>query len=76
MNILQTQEWQAIADAIEKKKEKILKQILCVESELNEQKYSARDMLIAQMEILDFVLKKPQEIHNYKLYEQEIQKTS
>jgi hypothetical protein len=67
MSILNTQEWREITEAIEKKKEKIMKQILAVDASMNETIYSRRDILIAQMEMLDFFLKKPEDIKNYKL---------
>lgn len=68
MSILNTQEWREIAEVIEKKKEKIMKQILAVDASMNETIYSRRDILIAQIEMLDFFLKKPEDIKNYKLY--------
>ncbi len=68
MSILNTQEWREITEAIEKKKEKIMKQILAVDASMNETIYSRRDILIAQIEMLDFFLKKPEDIKNYKLY--------
>lgn len=68
MSILQTQEWQEITEAINKKKEKILSQILQVNAEMNEVKYSERDLLISQMEMLDYFLQKPKDIAHYKAY--------
>lgn len=68
MSILQTQEWQEISDAINKKKQKILSQILQVNAEMNEVKYSERDLLISQMEMLDYFLQKPKDIVQYKAY--------
>lgn len=44
-----------------------MKQILAVDASMNETIYSRRDILIAQMEMLDFFLKKPEDIKNYKL---------
>lgn len=67
MSILNTQEWREITEAIEKKKGKIMKQILAVDASMNETIYSRRDILIAQMEMLDFFMKKPEDIKNYKL---------
>lgn len=67
MSILNTQEWREITEAIEKKKGKIMKQILAVDASMNETIYSRRDILIAQMEMLDFFLEKPEDIKNYKL---------
>ncbi|RAL55462.1 hypothetical protein BLM37_04445 [Candidatus Gracilibacteria bacterium GN02-873] len=67
MSILNTQEWREITEAIKKKKGKIMKQILAVNTSMNETIYSRRDILIAQMEMLDFFLKKPEDIKNYKL---------
>lgn len=67
MSILNTQEWREITEAIEKKKEKIMKQILAVDASMNETIYSRRDILIAQIEMLDFFMKKPEDIKNYKL---------
>lgn len=68
MSILNTQEWREITEAIEKKKGKIMKQILAVDASMNETIYSRRDILIAQMEMLNFFLKKPEDIKNYKLH--------
>lgn len=65
MHILNTQEWRIIADAIEKKREKLLKQILVRNADNNIQKYSERDLLIAQIEMLDYFLQKPQDIAQY-----------
>lgn len=69
MSFFHNSEWQTLAEAIHKKKEKILSQILCVNAEMNETRYSKRDLLIAQMEMLDYFLKKPQDIADYKAYE-------
>lgn len=40
MSILNTQEWREITEAIGKKKEKIMKQILAVDASMNETIYS------------------------------------
>lgn len=69
MSFFHNSEWQTLAEAIHKKKEKILSEILTVNMSMNEVKFSKRDLLIAQMEMLDYFLKKPKDIANYTAYE-------
>lgn len=50
---------------LEKKRERIIKQILQKNAENNVQKYSERDLLIVQMEMIDFFIKTPEKINTY-----------
>ncbi len=66
MSIQNTQEWQEIKKSLETRKEKILKKILTKNPILNDVKFSARDLYITELEMIDYFLNKPQDIINYK----------
>lgn len=66
MSIQNTQEWQEIKKSLETRKEKILKKILTKNPSLNEVQFSLRDLYITEIEMIDYFLKKPQDLINYK----------
>ncbi len=76
MSIQNTAEWQEIKKSLESRKEKILKKILTKNPSLNEVKFSLRDLYITELEMINYFLNKPQDIANYKAYDNEVQISS
>lgn len=62
MTIFDTEEWGKIVDTLNRRKEKIFKKILEKNPGLNDMKYTERDILITEYEILEIIIKKPQKL--------------
>ena len=55
MTIFDTEEWGKIVDTLNRRKEKIFKKILEKNPGLNDMKYTERDILITEYEILEII---------------------
>jgi|GEM_PF-2013295 hypothetical protein len=62
MAIFDTEEWGKIVDTLNRRKEKIFKKILEKNPELNDMKYTERDMLITEYELIEIIIKKPKKL--------------
>lgn len=62
MAIFDTEEWGKIVDTLNRRKEKIFKKILEKNPGLNDMKYTERDILITEYELLEIIIKKPQKL--------------
>ncbi len=62
MAIFNTEEWEKIVDTLNRRKEKVFKRILEKNPELNDMKYTERDILITEYELIEIIIKKPQKL--------------